>query len=178
MRKTFFLFPCLLLLGACGGGPTNPAEEDAGTQMAEQVSIFSSKDNQKEWLLQADSVDFAGMEKATLKNPQLLLNENGRQSLSVSGQTGIFDYTQKRVTIEGNAKIVSYVEDAQITAPAFFYRIEDDKIWSEARTVITRGTARTVARGGIQTDSKLSKISIKKQSTRVPKTQKEISRKK
>ena len=47
------------LLCACGGGEEkkpNPSDE-VNKQLATNVSIFSSKDNQKEWLLQAESVD-------------------------------------------------------------------------------------------------------------------------
>ena len=164
------------LLGACGGEQKTNPTEDAGMQMAEKVSIFSSKDNQKEWLLQAESVDFSGMEKATLKQPQLLLNENGQKSAEVSGKVGVFDYPQKRVSIEGDAKAVSFTEDVILTAPSFFYDIEADRIWSDSRTVITRGTAKITARGGIVTDSKLAKIEIKKQTTNVPKSTKNFKR--
>ena len=174
----------MLLMGsavlmACGGEKqNNPAEEDAGTQMAEKVSIFSSKDNQKEWLLEADSVDFSGMEKATLKKPHLLLNENGEKSAEVSGDMGVFDYTQKLVSISGNAQVVSFTEKLTITAAAFFYQIDTGRIWSDSRTTIVRGTAKSVARGGIVTDSHLKKIELKKQSTRVPKNTKELERSK
>ena len=178
MKKTLLsLLACSVLLGGCGGSKqAAPPEEDAGMQVAEQVSIFSSKDNQKEWLLQAESVDFSGMEKATLKNPQLLLNEDGEKSAQVSGDVGIFDYPQKLVSIEGNAKAVSFTEDVVLTSNRFFYRIDTDKIWSDTRTTITRGDAKIVAKGGIETDSKLSKIEIKKQTTRLPKSTKNLKR--
>lgn len=178
MRKILsILLACGMLLSACDGQKqTNPAEEDAGMQMAEQVSIFSSKDNQKEWLLQAEAVDFSGMEKATLKKPLLLLNENGQKSAEVSGDVGTFDYPQKLVSIEGNAKAVSFTEDVELASARFFYRIDTDRIWSDARTTITRDDAKVTAKGGIETDSKLSKIEIKKQTTRIPKTTKNLKR--
>lgn len=178
MKKTLLsLLACSVLLGGCGGSKqAAPPEEDAGMQVAEQVSIFSSKDNQKEWLLQAESVDFSGMEKATLKNPQLLLNEDGEKSAQVSGDVGIFDYPQKLVSIEGNAKAVSFTEDVELASARFFYRIDTDRIWSDARTTITRDDAKVTAKGGIETDSKLSKIEIKKQTTRIPKTTKNLKR--
>ena len=184
MRTRFALFTFFplwalgaALLCACGGEEkkANPTE-DTGMQLAENVSIFSSKDNQKEWLLQADSVDFSGMEKATLKKPLLLLNENGKKSAQVSGEVGIFDYPQKRVTIEGNAKAVSFTEGADLASARFFYQIDEDRIWSDTRTTGTAGGVKITAKGGIETDSKLAKIQIKKQTTRLPKTTKNLKR--
>ena len=54
--------------------------------------------------------------------------------------------------------------------------IAQDKIWSDTRTVITRGSARSVAINGVQTNSKLTKIIIKKHSTRLPKDTSELKR--
>ena len=178
MRKTLLaLLVCGVFFEACGSEKqATPADEDAGMQMAEQVSIFSSKDNQKRWLLQAEAVDFSGMEKATLKKPQLLLNENGEKSAQVSGDIGTFDYPKQLVSIEGNAKAVSYTEDVTLSAARFYYQIDTQRIWSDSRTTITRAGGKIVARAGIETDAKLSKIELKKQTTRVPKNTKNLKR--
>ena len=89
---------------------------------------------------------------------------------------GTFDYAKQLVTIEGNAVLESLTEKARITAPRFFYDITQDKIWSDARTVITRGTARSVAINGVETNSKLTKIVIKKHATQLPKNRKELQK--
>ncbi len=155
MKKLTLLLTGLVWLGACGGsGDFSPAE-DAGMQLASQVSIFESKDSHKKWLLRADAVDFADLKSATLKNPDLLLKENGEDSAGVTGKTGIFDYTAKLVTIEGDAKIQSFTENLVIEAERFFYDVDKDRIWSDGKTVITRGGAKVTARGGVETDSKL-----------------------
>lgn len=168
---------CFLLsvawLCACGSSKTSPAPQ-ADTQLATNVSIFSSKENQKEWVLQADAVNFENAQDATLKNPQLLLKQQGQNSASVTGELGIFDYTEQLVTIEGNAVLQSFTQKVRITAPRFFYDIEKDRIWSNAKTVITRGTTRSVAINGVETNSKLSKIIIKKHATRLPKNRSEL----
>lgn len=178
MRKIFF-FPLLLLtLAACGGKDSFAPEDDAGLQIASKVSIFESKDSQKKWLLTAENVDFADLQSATLKNPELLLKENGQDSARVSGDSGTFDYTKKLVTINGNAKIVSFTEDVVIATNRVFYDVNKDRIWSDDKTTVTRGGAKVTARGGVETNSKLTKIELKKQSTRLPKNAAELQRKK
>ena len=165
-----------LLLSACHSKTSTPTGDESDTQLATNVSIFSSQENQKKWVLHADAVNFENMQNATLKNPALMLKENGKDSATVSGQTGSFDYAKQLVTIEGNGVLESLDEKARITAQRFFYDIAQDKIWSDVRTVITRGTARSVAIHGVETDSKLNKISIKKHATQLPKTRRELQR--
>ncbi len=165
-----------MLLGACSSQTSAPAQDEADTQLATNVSIFSSQENQKKWVLHADAVNFENMQNATLKNPALVLKQNGKDSATVSGQMGSFDYAKQLVTIEGNAVLESLDEKARITAQHFFYDIAQDKIWSDVRTVITRGTARSVAIHGVETDAKLNKIRIKKHATQLPQTRKELQR--
>lgn len=176
MKRLLFFFVSAVLLGACSTPSSSPTQEDTDTQLATNVSIFSSQENQKKWVLHADTVNFENRQSATLKNPQLLLKQNGQDSATVSGQMGTFDYAKQLVTIEGNAVLESLDEKARITAQHFFYDIAQDKIWSDVRTVITRGTARSVAINGVETDSKLNKIRIKKHATQLPKTRQELQR--
>lgn len=166
---------CVLIacLAACSRPASPLADEDA--QLATHVSIFSSKENQKQWVLQAQSVNFENNQRATLKEPRLLLKQNGKDSATVSGTLGTFDYTTQLVSIEGNAVLESLSEKVRITAPRFFYNVQNDRIWSNAKTIITRGTARSVAINGVQTDSKLTKIVIKKHATQLPKTKQELT---
>ncbi len=176
MKRLLFFFVSAALLCACHSKSSSSAQDEADTQLATNVSIFSSQENQKKWVLHADTVNFENMQSATLKNPQLLLKQNGQDSATVSGQIGTFDYAKQLVTIEGNAVLESLDEKARITAQRFFYDIAQDKIWSDVRTVITRGTARSVAIHGVETDSKLNKIIIKKHATQLPKTRQELQR--
>ncbi|MGN0017300.1 MAG: LPS export ABC transporter periplasmic protein LptC [Candidatus Avelusimicrobium sp.] len=178
MRKLFLLPAVLLTLAACGGPGDFTPDDNAGMQLATKVSIFESQDNQKKWLLTAESVDFADLQSATLKNPELLLKEDGKDSARVSGDTGSFDYTKKLVTIDGNARITSFTEDVVIATDRIFYDVDKNRIWSDNKTTVTRGAAKITARGGVETDSKLTKIELKKQSTRLPKTTRELQRKK
>ena len=168
MRKTIALLLAVCGLCACGGEKEFSPSDNAGMQLATNVSIFESQDSHKKWILRAESVDFSSLQSAVLKNPDLLLKENGQDSASVTGKTGSFDYPSKLVTIEGNAKIQSFTENLIITAERFFYDVDKDRIWSDGKTVVTRGGAKVTARGGIETDSKLTKIEIKKQTTRLP----------
>lgn len=176
MNKYLVFLLGIFCLAACNSGKAPVAQDEGDMQLATNVSIFSSKENQKEWVLQADSVNFENMQSATLKNPQLLLKQNGQDSASVSGEMGTFDYAKQLVTIEGNAVLKSLKENARITASRFFYDIKQDKIWSDVRTVITRGTARSVAINGVETNSKLTKIVIKKHATQLPKNRQELQR--
>jgi len=168
MRNHFLLFLLLALLCACGGQKDFLPEEESGLQLASEVSIFESKDSQKQWILTAQSVNFEDMQNATLKNPKLLLRKDGKDSAQVTGDSGSFDYTQKLVTIEGHAKIEALQEKATLTTHRFFYDIDKNRIWSDHKTVVVRDGAKVTAAGGIETDSKLSKIEIKKQKTRLP----------
>lgn len=174
MKQWFLCIGLALLLTACGGKAKTPLQEE-DAQIATNVSIFSSKENQKQWVLNAKSVNFENMQNATLKDPYLVLKENGVDSATVTGEVGTFDYAKHLVTIEGNALLESLTENARISAPRFFYNVEKDRIWSDARTVITRGTARSIAINGVETDSKLNRIIIKKHATQLPKDRQELT---
>ena len=174
MRKTCLLLLALCGLCACGNEKEFSPAEDAGMQLATNVSIFESQDNHKKWILRAESVDFSSLQNAVLKNPDLLLKENGQDSASVTGKTGTFNYPDKLVTIEGNAKIQSFTENLIITAERFFYDVDKDLIWSDGKTIVTRASAKVTARGGIETDSKLTKIEIKNQTTLLPQNVQEL----
>ncbi|MBP5429706.1 MAG: LPS export ABC transporter periplasmic protein LptC [Elusimicrobiaceae bacterium] len=175
MKYFAVLLVSILALAACSGSPS-ATSEDEDSQVATHVSIFSSKENQKQWVLQAVSVNFENMQNATLKEPRLVLKQDGKDSATVSGELGTFDYEKQLVSIEGNATLTSLTEKAVITASEFFYDIAKDKIWSSTKTTITRGTARSVAKNGIETDSKLTKIIIKKHATRLPENRSELQR--
>lgn len=172
MKKIWICLLAFVFVSACADKQNPVPEEDA--QVATNVSIFSSKENQKQWILQAQSVNFENMQSATLKNPRLLLKQDGKDSATVSGDLGKFDYAEQLVSIDGNAIVESLTEKIRITAPRFFYNVETDKIWSDAKTTITRGSARSVALNGIETNSKLTKIVIKKHATQLPANRREL----
>ena len=150
----------------------SPDEEEM--QRAKDVTLFQAKDSQNKWILHADEVDFENMRHAVLTNPHLLLREDGQDSAEVSGKRGILDYDNKTVSIEGDARVHSLTQQILLTTDRFFYDIDADRVWSDKKTLVTRGTAKITARGGIETDSKLRKIEFKKQSTRLPVNPKEL----
>lgn len=175
--RYIYLLAALSCLAACGSKDNFTPEDNEGLQLATNVSIFESKGNQQQWLLTAEAVDFADLQNATLKNPVLLLKKNGQEHARLTGHTGSFDYTNKLVKLEGNARVDALHERLSITAERFLYDIDKDRVWSDVKTVITRQSAKAVARGGIETDSKLSKIELKKQRTRLPQDTRELQRK-
>ncbi|MBO7237673.1 MAG: LPS export ABC transporter periplasmic protein LptC [Elusimicrobiaceae bacterium] len=164
-----------LLLGlvACGGQPGSASNEE-DQQKATEVTIFQAKDSQNKWILHADEVDFEDMTRAVLTNPHLLLREGGKDSAEISGKRGIMDYGNKIVSIEGNARVHSLTQQVLLTTERFFYDIDKDHIWSDKKTIVTRGDTKITAKGGIETDSKLRKIEFKKQSTKLPASAKEL----
>lgn len=168
MRKIILGTLVLLALSACAKQEAFSPQDDAGLQIATNVSIFESKDNQKQWILTAQAVDFADLKTATLKNPVLLLKQNGQDSARVKGETGTFDYEKKLITIQGSAQINALLEHTVISTERFFYDVNKDRVWSDQKTTITRGTAKSVARSGIETNSKLTRIELKQQATRLP----------
>ncbi len=173
MKKLSALLLTLLLVNACGG-KKDFSPEDGDMQRAQNVAIFESKDSQKKWILHADQVDFADLNSAVLINPRLLLRENGQDSAEVTGQRGTFNYARKIVSIEGNAHVRSFTEKTDLATDRFFYDVEANRIWSDKKTVVTRGSAKITARGGIETDPKLIKIEFKKQSIQLPADIKEL----
>lgn len=177
MKKYLFLLFAVFLLAACGGQKDFSPEDESDLQLANQVSIFESKDSQKQWILTAEAVNFADLQNATLKNPKLLLKKDGQDTGQITGDSGSFDYTEKLVSIQGHARIEALQEHAVLTTDRFFYDIDKDRVWSDDKTVIVRNQAKVTARGGVETDSKLSKIELKKQTTRLPKQVKELRKK-
>ncbi len=173
-RLLISIFLLTFSLSACGGNKEFSPEDEDGLQLANQVTIFESKDSQKQWTLTAEAVNFADLQNATLKNPKLLLRKDGKDSLEVTGDSGSFDYAQKLVSIEGHARIRALQENATLTTDCFYYDIDKDRVWSDDKTVIVRQQAKVTARGGVETDSKLSKIELKKQTTRLPDNVKEF----
>lgn len=173
MNKLPILVLLCLLISACGG-EKDFSPDDGDMQRAEAVTIFESKDSQKKWILQADEVDFQDLNNAVLTNPRLLLRENGQDSAEVSGKRGTFDYIKKLVSIEGNAHVRSFTEKTDLATDRFFYDIEKDRVWSDKKTIVTRGNTKVTARGGIETDSKLLTIELKKQTTQLPQNMKEL----
>ncbi len=167
MRYSCLFLLCFLLM-ACSGNNDEMEANEEHAQLATNVSIFSSKENQKEWLLLADTVNFADLQSATLNNPFLNLKQNGEDSARITGKVGSFDYTKHLVSIEGNARIESLAENLVISANCFLYNIDTDQIWSNGKTIVTRGNASITAKNGIVTDSQLNTIEFKKQSTRLP----------
>ncbi len=172
MKKLTLVLSLTFCLFACSAEEEKPAGEDI--QRADNVTIFESKDSQHKWLLKADEVDFDDLNSAVLHNPHLLLRENGQDSAEISGKRGTFDYTKKLVSIEGDALVKSFTEKVTLATERFFYDVDKDRIWSDKKTTVTRGTAQITARGGIETDSKLTKIEFKKQSTQLPKNLQEV----
>lgn len=172
--KKFSVF-CLLTLylAACGSEKNFPPEE-GDMQRAVNVTIFESKDSQKKWILHADEVDFADMNNAVLINPHLLLSEGGHPNAEVTGKKGTFDYTAKTVSIEGDAHVRSFAEQTDLSTERFFYDVDEDRVWSDRKTVVTRGNTQVTASGGIETDSKLLVIEFKKQQTRLPQDIREL----
>ena len=158
----------LLFIGGCNQPGSFSPQEETGLQMAQNVSIFESKSSQQQWILTAEAVDFADLTSATLKNPVLVLKQDGKDSARVSGNSGSFNYAKKQVAIRGNARIYSLTQQLLITTERFFYDVNKGRIWSDVKTTVTRGDAKAVARGGIETDSKLAKIELKQQTTRLP----------
>ncbi len=173
MNKLPILVLLCLLISACGG-EKDFSPDDGDMQRAEAVTIFESKDSQKKWILQADEVDFQDLNNAVLTNPRLLLRENGQDSAEVSGKRGTFDYIKKLVSIEGNAHVRSFTEKTDLATDRFFYDIEKDRVWSDKKTIVTRGNTKVTARGGIETDSKLLTIELKQQTTQLPQDIKEL----
>ena len=175
MKRIFLFLAPLLYLAACDTSKEFAPDENAGMQLAKKVSIFESQDSQKKWVLRAEAVDFSDLQHATLKNPDLLLKEDGKDSASVTGQTGTFNYASKKVSIEGNARIQSFAENLIITADRFFYDVNKNRIWSDDKTTMIRGGVKVTAKGGVVTDSKLKNIEIKKQTTSLPQNISELN---
>ncbi len=176
MKRIYSVFIGIFCLAGCDVSQEFAPDENAGMQLAKKVAIFESQDNQKKWVLRAESVDFSDLQNATLKNPDLLLKENGQDSASVTGRTGTFNYPSKKVTIEGNARIQSFTEHLVITSNRFFYDVNRNRIWSDGKTVIIRGGVKVTAQDGVVTDSKLSRVEIKKQTTQLPTDAKELKK--
>lgn len=173
MKKVWPFFLLSALLCACGG-ESSFSPDDGEMQQAKEVTLFESKDSQNKWLLHADAVNFEDMAHAVLINPHLILREEGQDSADITGKRGVLNYSDKMVSIEGNARIHSLTQQVLLTTDRIFYDIDKDRVWSDDKTLVTRGTAKITAKNGIETDSKLKKIEFKQQTTRLPTDPKEL----
>lgn len=173
-KQTLWILVCLLLTAACGSDKKFSPNEDPGMQKANVVSIFESKASQKQWILNSKDVDFSDMENAALDEPELILKENGKDSARITAKRGIFNYPQKMVTLKGDVKARSFTQNLTLDTDHLFYDVNKDRVWTEAKTIITRGGVKTTAQNGVVTNSKLTQIEFKRQSTQLPKTVEEL----
>lgn len=165
-RALLFLLPCCLL--ACSKSDDFSPNDEQGMQLAKRVAIFESKDSRQKWVLDADEVDFGDLNNAILRNPVLTLKQDGKETAVVTGETGTFDYIKKLVGLEGDAVVRALTQDVTLRTDRFYYDVDKDLVWSDRKTVVTRGGAKVTAQKGIETDSKLARIEFKKQSTQLP----------
>lgn len=171
---------CLLFLlaafvfGGCGSDKKFSPNEDPGMQKANTVSIFESKGSQKRWILNSRDVDFSDMQNAALESPELLLKENGQDSAKITAERGIFNYPSKLVTLRGKVKATSFTQKLTLETDHMYYDVNKDRVWTEAKTIVTRGGVRTTAKNGVVTNSKLTQIEFKRQTTQLPQTLQEI----
>ena len=147
-RYCWVVLSVLVFLSACGKKESFSPDDNDGVQIANRVSIFESKDNQKQWLLTAEAVDFADLTRATLKNPKLQLKQNGADSAVVTADTGTFDYPNKIITVEGNAQINSLTEQLKITTERFFYDVNQDKFGPIKKQLLPAAAARPLRAAG------------------------------
>ena len=173
MKKLPALFLLTLCLAACGG-EKEFSPDDGDMQRAENVTIFESKDSQKRWMLYSKDVDFSNMQNAALDSPELFLKENGQDSAKITAARGIFNYPKKTVTLKGKVKALSFTQNLTLETDYMYYDVDKDRVWTDAKTLVTRGGVRTTAKNGIETNSKLTKIEFKNQSTQLPQTVEEI----
>lgn len=174
MKKNLSWLFIILALGACGSEKNFSPNEDPGMQKANTVSIFESKDSQKRWMLNSKDVDFSDMQNAALDRPELILKENGQDSAKITATRGIFNYPKKTVTLKGKVKALSFTQNLVLETDYMYYDVDKDRVWTNAKTLVTRGGVRTTAKNGIETNSKLTKIEFKNQSTQLPQTVEEI----
>lgn len=175
MNKRALGILCLCILtAACGSDKKFSPNEEPGMQKANVVSIFESKQSQKQWMLNSKDVDFSNMENAALDQPELILKENGQDSARITAARGVFNYPQKVVTLKGKVKAQSFTQNLVLETDHLFYDVNKDRVWTDAKTVVTRGGVRTTAQNGLVTNSKLTQIEFKRQSTQLPQTVDEL----
>ena len=174
MKKNFLWLFLILALGACGSDKKFSPNEDPGMQQANTVSIFESKGSQKRWILNSHDVDFSDMQNASLDEPELLLKEDGQNAAKVTAERGLFNYPNKLVTLKGKVKAVSFTQKLTLETHYMYYDVDKDRVWTDAKTVVTRGGVRTTAKNGVETNAKLTQIEFKNQTTRLPQTVEEI----
>ena len=92
----------------------------------------------------------------------------------MTAERGVFNYAQRLVTLQGHVKAVSLIHGLTLETDHIYYDVDKDRVWSDKKTVVTRGGVRTVAKHGVETNSKLTQIEFKKQSTALPATVKEL----
>ncbi len=74
----------------------------------------------------------------------------------------------------GGVKARSFTQNLTLETDRIYYDVDKDRVWSNAKTVVTRGGVRTVAKNGVETNSKLTQIEFKKQTTALPQTVEEL----
>lgn len=174
IKKAGILILGLLSAAGCGGEKNFSPNEEPGLQTANTVSIFESKSSQKRWVLNSKNVDFSDMQNAVLEKPELLWKEEDADSGKVTSDRGLFNYTQKLVTLTGRVKAESFLQNLTLETDRIYYDVNKDRVWTDQKTVVTRGGIKTVAKNGVETNSKLTQIEFKNQATQLPATVDEL----
>lgn len=164
---------CLLACAACAKQDA-PQQDSAPAQRGYNITLSESTAGQTAWRLEVKEADFFdGEQYLTLKNPSLILNENGQTNSTVTSLKGRYDVANHLITLSKKVTGVSQKENAKIETEEIFYDTQTKEIWSDSPVRLTRGKI-TVNGAGLRANGDLSQIEIIKQKTALPADIKDI----
>ena len=162
------LFLSLILLSGCDRQErlllTGGQDEDLILMEAEGIVLSKWNDQgEKIWELKAVS-GVQTLRKMTLSQVSVFLYEEGRVTSEGEAEEARVDNQSSDLLLEGNVRVVSYVEGDELLTSELQWSNRERKLWTEEEVILKKGYLITKGRGLIA-DADLTTITIKKDVT-------------
>ena len=183
MRKTCWpkVFPAelragtalaLLALAACGCSPDNPGPggeaNTAPVQTAENISLYSMKNGNRDWAVKAsEAVIFESEKKIEFKNPVIDIYQNGAVSSVIKAKAGVFHIGDKLITLKNSVSAESFTEKCVLYTSLLNYSSLKKLIWTHEKVRLEQEGMQVKGKG-FEAKPDLSEIKVRHQETSLP----------
>ncbi|CAN5858178.1 hypothetical protein BH23GEM3_BH23GEM3_08640 [soil metagenome] len=161
------------MFAACGTDATTPTTSDAAENLAADQIIYGlqhvmTKDGVRQALLEGDTAYLRQIgEQIDLIGVRLtFFDENGRQSGTLTSNTGTYDLRGSSMVAEGNAVLRTDGEQGErvIETEKLHFDVQGDRLWSDEPVVMREGGS--VVRGtSFRSDARFQNVTVTRAQT-------------